>query len=98
MACDFKKRCLRLKTFVWEHEHPSRQIGFQRGFVVVAGEDAVFPAEQGRVELRKLLPARTLATSHAFAGQEEICASDGFVVELRFAAGGGEALQRAGTL
>src|SRR5580700_930773 len=79
-------------TSVRKQEHGSREIRFQRCFPVVATEDAIFPDQQIGVMASELLPLRTLGAHHAFADQEKIRAGDGFVVELRLAARGGELL------
>lgn len=78
MAGDFKNRCLRLKTFIGEHEHVPGKFGFQCRFLIVTAQDAVFPDKEIGILPGELLPALALGASHALADQEEICTGDGF--------------------
>src|SRR5260370_1264373 len=80
MACDFKKRRVRLNQLVGKHKYASCQVGFEGGLAVIAAENAVFPDEQIGVAVRKLFPFFARRERHALADQEEICAGDGFIV------------------
>src|ERR1039458_7667544 len=85
-------------TLIWQHEHFSGKIRFQRGFLVVVAQDTILPGEQVGILPSEVFPVGSLRANHALADHEEIGAGDGFVVELGLAAGSGESLQGAGKL
>jgi hypothetical protein len=74
----------------------SSEVCTQRRLPIVAGQDTISPGEQVGIEACEFLPVCDFIAGHAFAYQKEVCAGNGFVVELRLAVRDGESLQRSG--
>src|SRR5579864_7509313 len=71
-----------LNHLVGKHEHRARQIRFQRGFLVVASENPVFPRKQIGIAPGEFIPVSGREASHPLANQEEVSVSNRLVVAL----------------
>ena|SRR5947209_7970719 len=76
----------------------AREIRFQRLWLVIPIQNAIFPNQQIGVLVCEFLPVSGCAQRHPFANEEQICIGDGLVVQLRFAHAGRELLKRTQNL
>src|ERR1700757_3833343 len=83
-------------ALVWKKEYGTGQVRLQRCFLIVARQNSTFPNEQVRITAGKFVPVRCASACHALADKKKVGVGDGLVVELRFAARCGEALQGSG--
>jgi hypothetical protein len=76
-------------ALVREKEDGAGQAGLQRGFLIVAGEDSVFPGEEVGMAAAEFVPVGGGRACHALADKEEVGVGDGPGAALLLTSGTG---------